>query len=187
MSINTEKLFQVSSGELYAVTPWRVLRKDYAITHDRIESTLALRSTLRAGPFAWPGGYPLFFIMSDMEAMCFACARKEYRLISRAIRDNSNDGWRVVGCDINYEDPDCRCCHCGELVDPAYADAAEDDEKPTLKPLAGPRPDPDPECEHCDGEGTEIHCGPSGYYDGHCSHCWIHDDVDAARDRERRL
>lgn len=34
---------------------------------------------------------------------------------------------------------------------------------------------PDPNCEHCDGEGTEVHMGAYGYYTGQCTHCHAQD------------
>jgi len=96
------------------------LRADYRRTHSDISNTLQLRATLRAGAYAWPGGYPMFFITSDGEALSFDTVRAEYAQVSRAIRDKSNDGWRVVACEINYEDAELTCAHSGNRIDSAY-------------------------------------------------------------------
>ena len=79
------------------------------------------RRDMRLGQFAWPGGYQRFFVMDDGESMSFAAARENRRSILNAIANRVNDGWRVVGCDINYEDADMVCCHTGEPIPASYA------------------------------------------------------------------
>ena len=84
-------------------------------THD-------LKNALRAGPYAWPGGYPLFFITSDGAALSFDAVRQEIRQVIWSIRHGVNDGWRVVAVDVNWEDPDLTCEHTGKRIESAYAD-----------------------------------------------------------------
>lgn len=79
------------------------------------------RSDLRQ-PYAWPGGYPRFFIMSDGEALSFDAAKANRRLILEALRDNDSDGWRPVACEINWEDRALTCAHSGKRIESAYAD-----------------------------------------------------------------
>ena len=86
-----------------------------------INSISDFRRAVRNGPYAWPGGYPLYFVCSDGEALSFAAAKQERRLILEALRDNDRSGWRVVGVDVNYEDAELRCAHTGELIEAAYA------------------------------------------------------------------
>jgi hypothetical protein len=83
------------------------------------------RAAMRNGPYAWPGGYPMYFITSDGAALSFAAARAERRNILEAIRDKSGNGWRVVAVDINWEDAELRCDHTGERIESAYSDADE--------------------------------------------------------------
>lgn len=85
-----------------------------------INNSKDLRTALRNGPYAWPGGYPLYFITHDGEALSFKAVRDEYRLVLRSVREKSNDGWRVVGVDINYEDEDLICAHTNERIPSAY-------------------------------------------------------------------
>lgn len=85
-----------------------------------IASGLQFRQTLRAGPYAWPGGYPILLICDDGGVLCFDCARSEARQIIRSIRYRFNNGWRVIGSDIHWEGPDEQCAHCGKAIPSAY-------------------------------------------------------------------
>lgn len=77
---------------------------------------------LRLGPYTFPGCYPVYFITNDGCALCFNCAHKERHLIYDSIRSNANDGWRVMGADINYEDNNLYCEHCNKEIECAYGD-----------------------------------------------------------------
>jgi hypothetical protein len=55
-------------------------------------------------PYAWPGGYPRYFITNDGAALSYDAARENRRLIEESIREACNDGWQVVACEINWED-----------------------------------------------------------------------------------
>lgn len=116
-----------SDGGLYdtRVAAWHTkpaLRAVYSRTFREISTTLELRATLRAGAHAWPGGYPLFFITSDGGALSFETVKKNLRSICWSIRHKSNDGWRVVACDINYEDGELTDSHTGSKIESAYAE-----------------------------------------------------------------
>jgi ribosomal protein L24E len=87
-----------------------------------INSISDFRRAMRTGAYAWPGGYPLYFVMSDGAALSFAAAKAERRLILEAIRDCDASDWRVVGMDVNWEDSDLYCAHTGERIPSAYAD-----------------------------------------------------------------
>lgn len=80
------------------------------------------RKAMRNGPYAWPGGYPLYFITSDGAALSFGAAREERRNILESILHQLNDGWRVVAMDINHEDQDLYCSHSGEKIQSAYGE-----------------------------------------------------------------
>lgn len=85
-----------------------------------INSISDFRKAMRHGPYAWPGGYPCYFITSDGAALSFKAAKQELRSILEAIRDRSNSGWRIVAMDINWEDSDLFCDHTGEHIESAY-------------------------------------------------------------------
>lgn len=73
--------------------------------------------------YAWPGGYPLFLVTSDGSALCVACGRKEWRQIAYSILHGISDEWRVEAPDINWEDPQLFCDHCGKRIESAYAES----------------------------------------------------------------
>jgi hypothetical protein len=72
----------------------------------------------KAEPFAWPGGYPIGYLVDDGEYLCAWC-----------VNDPSNpvhvggeaDGWRVEGLAVlegSVEDYDGAvvCAHCGRVL-----------------------------------------------------------------------
>ncbi len=74
-------------------------------------------------PYAWPGGYPCYFITSDGAALSFETAREERRNILEALRDRDTlSGWHVAAVDINWEDGELTCDHTGKRIESAYAD-----------------------------------------------------------------
>ena len=44
----------------------------------------------------------------------------EWRLVARSTLQNAHDGWCAEAADINYEDQDLHCDHCGEKIPAAY-------------------------------------------------------------------
>ena len=73
--------------------------------------------------YAWPGGYPIFYVTKDCGVLCPECANKNKELT----KDNDEPQWFIVDCDINYEDESLYCDNCNEKIglDPTgtlYAD-----------------------------------------------------------------
>jgi hypothetical protein len=77
--------------------------------------------TLRDGKYA-SGSYPKFWLVSDGETLSYAACLANCGTIARAIRDGSRDGWRVVACDVNWEDPAMFCADTGERIESAYSE-----------------------------------------------------------------
>jgi hypothetical protein len=73
-------------------------------------------------PYAWPGGYPRYFVCADGEPLSFEEAKINQALIIGAIRDEGEREWKVIGCEINWEDPDLVCVSSGKKIPSAYAD-----------------------------------------------------------------
>lgn len=94
------------------------LRAVFKRHYREITSAAEFKSTLRAGAYAWPGGYPLAFLTSDGALLCFDCARKEARNIFDSIGRRANDGWRVVACDTVEDDNSAYCDHCSKQFNP---------------------------------------------------------------------
>lgn len=88
-----------------------------------INTVSDFRKAIRAGAYAWPGGYPVFFITADGAALSFEAAKTERRQIIRAIgHDEGFSGWRIVAFDINWEDNELFCDHTGERIESAYGE-----------------------------------------------------------------
>jgi hypothetical protein len=87
----------------------------------RIKTISDFRRAIRNGPYAWPGGYPLFFVMADGESLSFQAARENRRSILDALAHRTRD-WLPVAFVTNWEDPDLTCVHTGERIESAYAE-----------------------------------------------------------------
>lgn len=82
-------------------------------------ASLRLADQLSASPYAWPGGYPLFGVFHDGGACCHRCAKTERASIGTT---TGTDGWRLVALEVNWEDPDLYCDHCGDRIESAYGE-----------------------------------------------------------------
>jgi hypothetical protein len=72
-------------------------------------------------PYAWPGGYPRYFITADGAALSYAAAKENVNQIREAIADGlTYSGWRVIGCDVNWEDTELTCDHTNQKIESAY-------------------------------------------------------------------
>ncbi len=83
------------------------------------EILLAVKSAIRQ-PYAWPGGYPLYIIMVDGEALSIEAARDNWRSICHATLAGLRDGWQAAGVAINWEDTSLYCAHTGKQIESAY-------------------------------------------------------------------
>jgi hypothetical protein len=120
-------LFVAHNGNLYDTrdSQWSTkppLRRDYARGFPRITSAAQFKAVLRSGPYTDLGGYPLALICDDGAALCFDCAKRNLRNILPTYRDNSRDGWRVVCCEVNYDDAELTCEQCNAAIPSAYGD-----------------------------------------------------------------
>lgn len=84
--------------------------------------------------YAWPGGYPMYYLTADNGVLCPECANENADLTQG---DPSDRQWHIVANDVNYEDPHLHCDHCNKRIESAYAeDEAEpqSDEEPPEAP-----------------------------------------------------
>ena len=61
--------------------------------------------------FAWPGGYPIFYLDNENNVLCPECANKH---------DEYNG--EIIAHDINWEDKNLYCDDCSKRIDSAYAE-----------------------------------------------------------------
>jgi hypothetical protein len=99
----------------------RVIRENFSRHYRDIKTGAQLRATLRAGQYAWPGGYQLYFVTDDGAALSFASVRENLRQVLYSIRHKLNDGWRVIACESTEAADDIVTCeHSNEVIfDPA--------------------------------------------------------------------
>ena len=93
----------------------------------RVRRSLKLEVNREPLPaFSGPGGYPMLYVLSDGGCICPDCVNANIDEIDWANRGerrfNSHGGWAVDGFDINYEDADLVCDHCGKAIPAAYVD-----------------------------------------------------------------
>lgn len=86
--------------------------------------TLAeIKGRLRAGAYAWPGGYPIYFITADGAALSFEAVKQEWRnVVSAHLTNDKRSGWYVEAATINWEDPELYCDHTNHRIESAYAE-----------------------------------------------------------------
>jgi hypothetical protein len=74
--------------------------------------------------YAWPGGYPIYYLCADNGVLCPNCANKESAV--RPAEQHPDypdyDQWRIVAGDINWEDADLTCDNCDTRIESAYGD-----------------------------------------------------------------
>ena len=80
----------------------------------------AVKQAIRE-PYAWPGGYPLYVIMSDGESLSVTTAREHWRSIVHSTINRYGDGWAAYGAEINWES-ELYCAHSGEKIESAYGE-----------------------------------------------------------------
>ena len=68
--------------------------------------------------FAWPGGYPVFYVTHDSGVLCPKCVDENFDQCCAP----EDHGWFVTGHDTNWEDPHLYCDHCNSRIESAYAE-----------------------------------------------------------------
>jgi hypothetical protein len=79
-------------------------------------------SALEHGPYAWPGGYPCYFVCADGKPLSFESAKTNADLVRSAFNDEWESEWRVIGFEVNWEDPELYCADSGKRIPSAYAE-----------------------------------------------------------------
>lgn len=81
-------------------------------------------STLQA--YAWPGGYPIYYLCADSEAVCPDCANCP-EAKAETINPTGDKQWQIIGADINWEDNNLLCANCNRKIESAYGSDSSDD------------------------------------------------------------
>lgn len=75
---------------------------------------------------AWPGGYPIVYILADGGCLCPGCANGENGSEASTDPDTAAD-WRIIGADIHYEGAPIVCDHCSAEIESAYGNPDDED------------------------------------------------------------
>lgn len=73
--------------------------------------------------YAWPGGYPVFYLAADNGILCPDCANGENGSECCGELDAdcpSDDQWIIVAHDIHWEGEPIVCEHCDAQIQSAY-------------------------------------------------------------------
>ena len=68
--------------------------------------------------YAWPGGYPLFYITEDGGILCPKCCNENKELLN----DEYDPQWFVIDYEVNWGDENMYCDHCYEKIESAYGE-----------------------------------------------------------------
>lgn len=94
--------------------------------------------------WAWPGGYPVYYVCKDGGVLCSHCANDNIEMTSDP---QAEADWYIVASDINWEDPHLTCDHCSKPVGSAYGDEIIEDHNSDNEALTSA------------GHGTNEDCG----------------------------
>ena len=66
--------------------------------------------------YAWPGGYPLYYLTEDGSVLSPDAVEENLELCN----DPDDPQWYVVGVAVNWEDQELFCDHTGLKIECAY-------------------------------------------------------------------
>ncbi len=95
-----------------------------ALQGNRTMNIRDVKTALRNGKYAWPGGYPLYFLTTEGEALSFEAVRKHWADVVRSVCQfqGGDSSWNVVAIDTNWEDSALFCAETNERIESAYAE-----------------------------------------------------------------
>lgn len=80
-------------------------------------------STGKFSRWAFPGGYPIFYLVQDGGVLCASdeCANgPEVREAEGEGPPDADPQWLVIAADIHWEGEPLVCDHCGKSIESAY-------------------------------------------------------------------
>lgn len=84
----------------------------------------AIKDVIRSNGYAWPGGYPIYFVTSDCDALSIKAARECWReIVAAHISGDTRSDWYIVAAYVNWEDETIYCVHTGAKIESAYGEA----------------------------------------------------------------
>lgn len=83
-------------------------RKDYTLDCGKLRA------------YAWPGGYPMYYVTKNRGVLCPDCANLPECTQATDLDCREDRQWLIVAANVNYEDNDMYCDHCGKQIEQAY-------------------------------------------------------------------
>lgn len=77
--------------------------------------------------YAWPGGYPLYYVTKDNGCLCSTCANENMSLTHPENPEDGDSQWQIELVNINYEDTTLYCDNCYEFIESAYGEESENE------------------------------------------------------------
>ncbi len=79
--------------------------------------------------YAWPGGYPIAYVMADGESLCSTCMDTEDIMFGTEDCDQADASWTVIGAmafgaDADYPEVTESCAHCNKVICEPLDDAS---------------------------------------------------------------
>lgn len=78
--------------------------------------------------FAWPGGYPMYYLCADNGILCPDCANGENGSEANKGAWTDDKQWRIVDSDVHWEGEPLICDHCNKEIESAYGPVEEETE-----------------------------------------------------------
>lgn len=75
-------------------------------------NTLPRDNDGKLSSFAWPGGYPIFYLDKENSVLCPDCANKSEEVPQ----------FRPIAAEVNYEDNELFCDQCSQRIESAYGE-----------------------------------------------------------------
>lgn len=76
---------------------------------------------------AWPGGYPILYLMADGESLCSGCANGKNGSETLNPECDEDPQWTILEAYVHWEGPPAFCSNCNAEVESAYGDPEEED------------------------------------------------------------
>lgn len=68
--------------------------------------------------YAWPGGYPMYYLTADNGVLCPDCANQP----DVDYTDPHDKQWHIVAGDVHWEGEAMQCDHCNGQIESAYGE-----------------------------------------------------------------
>lgn len=94
------------------------LRRRYCSIFRTIKNNHQLKATLRAGQYAWPGGYQMYMVDANGLLLSFAGVEEQFKRLKGV---SGSFKFPLIVC-INYEEADLYCDITGELIPATYSE-----------------------------------------------------------------